>query len=113
MKRAGGQARSRILTDEELRSVWAACAEYRHPFGPMLRFILLTATRRSEALYAKRSEIVGAEWTIPAERYKTKIDHLIPLSQAALAIAQGSGDGFIFTANGKQAIGVTPFTRQR
>src|SRR4029077_2281379 len=45
------------------------------------------------------------EWTIPAERYKTKIDHLIPLSQAALAIAQGSGDGFIFTANGKQAIG--------
>ena len=105
MKRAGGQARSRILTDEELRSVWAACAEYRHPFGPMLRFILLTATRRSEALYAKRSEIVGAEWTIPAERYKTKIDHLIPLSQAALAIAQGSGDGFIFTANGKQAIG--------
>jgi len=105
MKRAGGQARSRILTDEELRSVWAACAEYRHPFGPMLRFTLLTATRRSEALYAKRSEIVGAEWTIPAERYKTKIDHLIPLSQAALAIAQGSGDGFIFTANGKQAIG--------
>lgn len=105
MKRAGGQARSRILTDEELRSVWAACAEYRHPFGPMLRFTLLTAARRSEALYAKRSEIVGAEWTIPAERYKTKIDHLIPLSQAALAIAQGSGDGFIFTANGKQAIG--------
>ena len=52
MNRAGAQARSRILTDEELRAVWAACGEYRHPFGPMLRFILLTATRRSEALYA-------------------------------------------------------------
>jgi integrase len=107
MKRAGAQARSRILTDDELRAVWAATGEYHHPFGPFLRFILLTATRRSEALFAKRSEIVGAEWTIPAARYKTKIDHLIPLSQAAQAELQGLGDedGFIFTANGKQAIG--------
>jgi integrase len=105
MKRTGAQARSRILADEELRAVWAACADYHHPFGSMLRFILLTATRRSEALYAKRSEIVGTEWTIPAARYKTKIDHLVPLSQAALAFVEGDGDGFIFTANGKQAIG--------
>jgi integrase len=107
MRRAGGQARSRILTDEELRAVWRATGEYHHPFGPMLRFILLTATRRNEAVYAKRSEIVGTEWTIPAARYKTKIDHLIPLSQAAQAELQGlgEGDGFIFTANGRQAIG--------
>jgi integrase len=107
MKRAGGQARSRVLTDDELRAVWAATGEYHHPFGPMLRFILFTATRRSEALYAKRSEIVGTEWTIPAARYKTKIDHLVPLSEAAHAELQGLGqeDGFIFTANGKQAIG--------
>jgi integrase len=105
MQRGVEQARSRILSDDELRAVWAACAAYDHPFGPLLRFILLTATRRNEALYAKRSEIVGTEWTIPASRYKTKIDHLIPLSQAALALVQGDGDGFIFTANGKQVIG--------
>src|SRR5262249_3336144 len=96
-----------------------ALGEYRHPFGPMLRFILLTATRRNEAAYAKWSEITGMEWTIPALRYKTKIDHVIPLSQAALAaldggeqrdfpgppMADGNNDPFIFTANGKQAIG--------
>jgi integrase len=106
MKRTGEQSRSRVLSDDELRSVWTACADYRHPFGSLLRFILLTATRRNEALYAKRSEIVGAEWTIPADRYKSKIDHLVPLSQAALALVEGSGDAdFIFTANGKQAIG--------
>ena len=105
MNRAGAQARSRILDDDELRAVWRACVDYQHPFGGLLRFILLTATRRNEALYATRAEIVGAEWTIPAARYKTKIDHLIPLSQAALALVEGSGDGFIFTANGKQAIG--------
>jgi integrase len=117
MKRAGAQDRSRVLDDEELRAVWSACLAYEHPFGPMLRFILLTATRRNEALYAKRSEIVGAEWTIPAERYKTKIDMVVPLSKAAQEVLQaptllmgnrpgsGNDDGFIFSANGQQAIG--------
>jgi integrase len=119
MKRAGAQERSRILTDDELRAVWRASGEYAHPFGPLLRFILLTATRRNEALYATRAEITGDIWTIPAARYKTKIDMVVPLSQAAQAAlssifimgnhsgyADGqSNDGFIFTTNGKQVIG--------
>jgi integrase len=113
MKRAKEQPRSRILDDDELRAIWRATGEYRHPFGAMLRFILLTATRRNEVRYAKRSDITGTEWTIPASRYKTKIDHMIPLSQAALAAlsqlpnAMGNTDanGFIFTASGKKAIG--------
>jgi integrase len=105
MKRAGAQPRSRILTDDELRAVWRASGAYAHPFGALLRFLLLTATRRNEALYATRAEIVGAEWTIPAARYKTGIDHVVPLSAAALAIAQGAGEGWLFSANGRQAIG--------
>ena len=110
MKRAEEKARSRILNDEELRAIWRATGEYRRPFGSMLRFVLLTATRRNEANFIKRSEIVGTEWTIPASRYKTKIDHLIPLSQAALSQIDGKIDGadpkgFIFTLSGRQAIG--------
>jgi integrase len=106
MKRGEEQSRSRTLTDDELRAVWTAATAYGHPYGPMLRFILLTASRRNEALYATRAEIVGAEWTIPAERYKTKIDHVIPMSKAALAIVEGLPEvGFLFTSNGKQAIG--------
>jgi integrase len=105
MNRAGAQERSRILNDEELRAVWQATVDYQHPFGAMLRFILLTATRRNEALYATRAEIVGDEWTIPSARYKTKIDHVIPLSKAALAeLPSGQGE-FIFSANSRQAIG--------
>jgi integrase len=93
MNRAKEQARSRILDDDELRAIWRASGDYDHPFGPMLRFILLTATRRNEVRYAKRSEITGTEWTIPASRYKTMIDHVIPLSQAALAALDGAGQG--------------------
>jgi integrase len=116
MKRASAQARSRILSDDELRAIWHATTG---PFGAMLRFILLTATRRNEARHAKRSEIVGAEWTIPAARYKTKIDHVIPLSKAALTALDGTGQGdfpgpliaeangnpFIFTLKGKKPLG--------
>jgi integrase len=106
MQRGVEQARSRILNDDELRAVWAAAGEYRGPFGPLLRFILLTATRRNEALYATRAEIVGTEWTIPAARYKTGIDHVVPLSAAARAIVEGAGaEGWLFTANGRQAVG--------
>jgi integrase len=102
MKRGQAVARSRILNDDELRAIWRAT---NGVFGAFVKFLLLTATRRSEAIYIKRSEIAGGEWTIPAARYKTKIDHMIPLSQAALAqLPQGDGE-FIFSANGKQAIG--------
>jgi integrase len=100
MKRADEQARARVLSDDELRAIWRATGEYPYPFGRMLRLILLTATRRNEAAHARHSEIVGSEWTIPAARYKTKLDHVIPLSKMALElIVQGESD-FIFTQNG-------------
>jgi integrase len=114
MQRIDERARSRVLSDEELRAIWRATEEYRHPFSAMLRFILLTATRRNEAGQIKRCEIIGTEWTIPAARYKTGINHVIPLSsmaQEVLAQMEGNfpgplmADAFIFTTNGKQAIG--------
>ena len=53
-----------------------------------LRLLILTATRTSEVLQAEWSEVdlTAAIWTIPAERTKTKREHRIPLSDAAIAI---------------------------
>ena len=102
------QARSRILTDDELRALWKACGDYP-VFGALLRFILLTATRRAEAGDLRWTEINGREWVIPAARYKTNIDHVIPLSQMAQSILHSIGkqpnDGFVFSASGRNAIG--------
>ena len=42
------QARSRILNDDELRSVWRAAACMEGPFGYYVRFLLLTAARRND-----------------------------------------------------------------
>jgi integrase len=118
MARAQEQARSRVLTDDELRALWRAtdrgadtplarfhASSAQSVFGRLVRFILLTATRRNEAAMAKRSEIAGAEWTIPAARYKTKHDHVVPLSRAAQACIPPGGDSWLFTTNGRDAIG--------
>jgi integrase len=52
--------------------------------------LLLTATRRSETSDMATTELEGDVWTIPAARYKTKRDHVIPLSAAALDLIRGA-----------------------
>jgi len=112
------QARSRVLTDDEIRAIWKATEPLplegpsassnrasARVFPSLVRFILLTATRRSEAGSAKRSEIVGVEWTIPASRYKTKHDHVVPLSRAAQATIPAGTSDWLFTLNGVVPIG--------
>ena len=78
------RARERTLSDDELRAVWLA-AEKDKLFGPYVRFVLLTATRRGEAGGLRRSELSegGTLWTIPRDRYKSDRDMVIPLSAAA------------------------------
>ena len=81
-------ARKRILTDDELRCVLTVCEANQHPFGAFVRFLLLTATRRNEAADLRWSELDGADWIIPAIRYKTGAEHVIPLSKAARKILE-------------------------
>ena len=75
------RARERILTDDEIRLVWHKASG---TFGSLLRFILLTASRRSEVAEMTWGEIDGAVWTLPASRNKTKVDLVRPLSRMAL-----------------------------
>lgn len=51
-----------------------------------LEFTILTATRTSEVLGAKRHEIQDDVWIIPAERMKSEKEHRIPLVPRALEI---------------------------
>jgi integrase len=55
-----------------------------------LRFIILTATRSSEAREATWDEIdvEARTWTIPAHRMKAKGEHRIPLCDEAIAILE-------------------------
>jgi integrase len=114
--KATERARERILDDAEIRAVWAAAGEMENAFGPLVRFILVTAARRNEAALMRRGEISGDVWTVPAKRHKSKRDHAVPLSKAAQAIFDGLpiiGDGdLVFTHDGKRPVrGFSKFKR--
>jgi integrase len=72
----------------ELRKLWKATQQMGHPFGTLIRLILVTGTRKSEALHAQRREFDLDEglWEIPAQRFKSNRKHLVPLSPLALDI---------------------------
>jgi integrase len=80
------RARTRVLSDEEIRVIWPSLNE-AGTFGALIKTLLLTAQRRDEVAHISRREI-GKDgiWTIPAERYKSKRPNHVPLSKAALAL---------------------------
>jgi len=55
------KARDHVLTDDEVRRVWAADDRYT-------RFLLLTAARRNEVAAMRWKEIQGDDWILPAAR---------------------------------------------
>ena len=105
MARTSGteRARDRILTDGEIRSVWASTSY--DVYGTLVRFILLTAARRSEASEMKWPELDGRDWTLPAARNKTKVDLLRPLSKAALALLPAKRGEWVWTTDGEHPLG--------
>ena len=67
-----------------------------------LRLLILTATRTSEVLQARWSEIdiESRIWVIPAIRMKTQREHRVPLAEEAVAILtvvpQVAGNPYVF-----------------
>jgi integrase len=76
----------RTLADDEIRDVWTALENLDDApacYPAFVKCLLLTATRRNETADMSVTELDGDVWTVPAARYKTKLDHVIPLSAAA------------------------------
>jgi integrase len=109
MARQEAHPRDRVLSDDEIRALWTATADQTDPFNRLVRFTLLTATRRDEAGAMSWSELDGDVWSIPASRYKVGAEMVIPLSGAAqtvLACAPRVGPGdWVFTIDGRARIG--------
>jgi integrase len=61
----------------------------------MLRFLIFTACRTNEVVDARWPEIdrPSSTWNIPGERMKMQQDHVVPLSDPALAILDMMRDG--------------------
>jgi integrase len=85
MTRTKKTSRKRILTDEEIRTLWTVTASIPK-YGPLVRVVLLTAQRREKIATMKRSDIKGSVWTIATERREKPNAELITLPAIALDI---------------------------
>ena len=110
------QARTRTLTDDELRAIWKTAEAADGPFPGLVRFLLLTAARRNEAAAMTWAEVDGSDWTLPASRNKAKADLIRPLSKAALATLEArpriKGNPHVFTTGRGSLSGFSKFKRE-
>ena len=98
------KARDRVLSYSELAQVWRAADQVAYPFGPLVQLLILTAQRRSEIGDLRRSYVKGDTLELPAEAYKTDVDHIVPLTPEAIQILDtlpvwNAGD-FMFSTTG-------------
>ena len=98
--------RDRVLKPDEIKLVWEAWGAMDYPFGPLGKFLLMTAQRLNEVAQMQWSEIDrdSALWIIAADRTKSGREMEVPLSSLALEILDDlpefiDGD-YVFTTTG-------------
>jgi integrase len=102
--------RDRVLSDDEVRVVWAAFESVGWPWGPIGKLLLLTGARRDEIAEGVWSEIDldAKTWTLPLARTKNKREHMIPLSDPAIeviaALPHIEGQRFVFSTTGRTPV---------
>jgi len=96
---AGGdeKSRDRILSDEEIRALWAD----PHDHAPLLKFLLLTGLRISEAQSATHENLNGDTLHIPEN--KSGRPHWVHLSPLAKQL-MGDHDGYLFAQRSNTAV---------
>jgi integrase len=108
------RAGKRVLADDEIRDVWAGLEKVAEPscYARYVKSLLVCATRRNESARMHSSELDGDLWTIPGERYKTKLDQVIPLTATARELigdkpaGTNSNSWFVFSTTS----GAKPFS---
>ena len=100
--------RDRVLTDDELVTVWKGAVSLGWPFGDATRLLILTGARREEIGQLRWGEISDDAINLSGERTKNGQPHSIPLSKPAreiiASLARIAGSDFVFTTTGKTPI---------
>jgi integrase len=89
IKRFKEHPRDRVLTDDELRALWAGL--HAHPGAPSdavkLRLLLGQRGAETAGMHWREIDLDAALWTIPRPRTKTqKRAHVVPLPASALGL---------------------------
>jgi integrase len=126
--------RQRALDEQEIAAFWRASGRLGYPYGSLFRMLLLTGCRLNEAARAQWSEFhpelrriireakragravdwstvpeKTKSWTIPAARFKSNAEHLVPLSDDVCELLESlplfaAGDFMFTTTDGEKPI---------
>ena len=103
-----GQARDRVLTNDEVIKFWRACDKVSVPFGAVFKLLLLTGARLNEVGGMLEDELHDEMWELPGNRTKNKLPLMVPLPPLALEIIASvrriEHSPFIFTTSGKTPV---------
>jgi integrase len=103
------EARTRVLSDDELRALWLA-SEHDGALGQAIQVLILTGQRRSEVGHMCWPEIDEERqlWTLPAARTKNAREHEIPLSSQTWALIEArprfADCPFVFSVDGRRPV---------
>lgn len=102
--------RERVLSDDELCALWAACDVESYPFGDCMKLLILSGQRRAEVSEMRWSELDLEKrlWTLPSQRAKNGRQHTVPLTDAMLDVLRKVprflNSDFVFTTKGTTPI---------
>ena len=80
------RARQRVLTEEEIHTLWRALDRLTPVMAGTFKLRLLTAQRGVEVLSMRHENLNGGWWTIPENVSKNGLTHRVPLSSQAIGI---------------------------
>jgi integrase len=81
------KARSRVLSDEELKAILRACGP--DDFSTIIRLLMATGQRANEIGALRWSEVLDDQIVLPPSRVKNNRLHTIPLARQVRAILDG------------------------
>lgn len=96
------RSRERVLTNDEIKLVWAACDEMG-VFGGLVRMLLLTGQRLRKVATMRRSDVVDGVWTVSKEHQEKGTIERVKLPQLALDVIEAQPEikdnPFVFPAS--------------
>jgi integrase len=81
-------SRDRVLTEAEIRTLWAKFSSLDAPMAAYFQLRLATAQRGGEVASMRWADVdlAGGWWTIPATSSKNKLAHRVPLSSSVVKL---------------------------
>lgn len=93
-------ARSRVLSDQEIIDFWESCHHLRNIYHQLFfKILLLTGMRANELHHVKRADLSHGTIRVAPETAKTKREQIVPLPKPVFDMAESlpvRDDGYLF-----------------